>query len=243
MILDLKRKTDEVLAQLQAHADPRNVEGMARYGIRAVRAYGVPTPVIERIARGLGTDHALAGRLWRTGVLEARAIAASIDDPRLVSSTQMERWAADFDSWAICDSTCGRLFDRTPFAWSKARSWARRDEEFVRRAGFALMASLAVHDKQAPDDRFLACLPLVEEAAFDERNMVKKAVNWALRQIGKRNRRLNRSAIACGHRIRRSAVKAGRGAGAGAARWVASDALRELQSAAVQARLATRRAR
>jgi len=235
---DLERQAKEVLTELQAHGDPRNVEGMARYGIRAACAYGVPTPIIDRIARGLGTNHALAGRLWRTGVLEARAIAAFIDDPRRVSSAQMERWAADFDSWAICDTTCGKLFDRTPFAWSKAHAWARRREEFVRRAGFALMAWLAVHDKQAPDDRFLACLPLVEEAAFDERNMVKKAVNWALRQIGKRNRRLNRSAVACAGRIRRAAVKAGTGAGARAARWVASDALRELQSAAVQARLA-----
>jgi 3-methyladenine DNA glycosylase AlkD len=230
----LDREVAEVLARLQAHASQRNVEGMARYGIRSGHAYGVPGPIIHRIARGLGTNHPLAGRLWRTGILEARSVAALIDDPRLVSNAQMERWAADFDSWSVCDHVCGKLFDRTPHAWRKARAWARRKEEYVRRAGFALMAWLAVHDKQAADAQFVACLPLVEAASGDERNMVKKAVNWALRQIGKRNLRLNREAIACGERIHARAV--GRRSPAG--RWIASDALRELRSAAVARRLA-----
>ncbi len=234
---DLDRQADTVLAQLREHADPRSVEGMARYGIRSANAYGVPTPVIHRIARDLGTNHPLAGRLWRTGVLEARSVAALIDDPRLVTDAQMDRWASQFDSWAICDHVCGKLFDRTPFAWRKARAWSQRREEYIRRAGFALVAWLAVHDKQAADDEFRACLPLIEAAADDERNMVKKAVNWALRQIGKRNARLNREAIQCAERIRESADTARTRAAASARRWIAADALRELRSPAVCARL------
>jgi 3-methyladenine DNA glycosylase AlkD len=218
-----------VLAELRAHADPRNVEGMARYGIRSARAYGVPAPVIRRIARGVGRDHALAARLWATGILEARAVAALIDDPILVDGHQMERWVRDFDSWAICDHVCGKLFDRTALAWRKAHAWSRRRAEFTRRAAFALVAWLAVHDKTAPDREFLAFLPVIERAAVDDRPMVKKAVNWALRQVGKRNRALNRRAIRCAERLRRQPSPA--------ARWIAADALRELRSAAVQQRL------
>ncbi len=218
-----------VLAELQSHGDARNVEGMARYGIRSARVYGVPGPVIRHIARRIGRDHQLAARLWATGILEARAVAALIDDPELVDARQMERWASEFDSWAICDHVCGKLFDRTPLAWSKARAWSRRRAEFTRRAAFSLVAWLAVHDKPAPDAQFLAFLPIIERAAADERPMVKKAVNWALRQIGKRNRSLNRHAVACAERVRRQP--------SAAARWVAADALRELRSAAVQERL------
>ncbi len=222
-----------VLAHLRAHADARNVAGMARYGIRSARAYGVPGPLIHAIARSIGRDHRLAARLWRTGILEARAVAALIDDPGLVDENQMERWVSEFDSWAICDHVCGKLFDRTPFAWKKARAWSRRRPEFTRRAAFSLIAWLAVHDKGAPDRRFVAVLPLVERAATDERPMVRKAVNWALRQIGKRNRRLNRHAVACATRLRQQR--------SAAARWVGSDALRELRSPAVQARLESKR--
>ncbi len=220
----------DVLAELEKHGDPRNVEGMARYGIRPARAYGVTAPVIYRIARAIGRDHQLAADLWRTGIHEARAVAALIDDPRLVDSRQMEAWAAEFDSWSVCDHVCGKLFDRTPLAWQKARTWARRRSEYVKRAGFALMAWLTVHDKAAPDERFVAFLPLIERAGADDRNMVKKAVNWALRQIGKRNARLNGRAIACAERLRRQK--------SAAARWIAADALRELRSPQVQARLA-----
>jgi 3-methyladenine DNA glycosylase AlkD len=229
------RRVTDVLAELERHGDPRNVEGMARYGIRSARAYGAPAPVIARLARGIGRDHRLAARLWRTGVLEARALAALIDDARLVDGRQMERWAADFDSWAICDHVCGKLFDRAPLAWRKARAWSRSRREFVKRAAFALVAWLAVHDKQAPDEKFLAFLPVIEREAADDRNMVKKAVNWALRQIGKRNPALNRRAIACARRLRRQR--------SAAARWVAADALRELRSSAVQARMRDRRLR
>jgi 3-methyladenine DNA glycosylase AlkD len=239
MRADIERLATSVMAELEAHGSPRNVEGMARYGIRSARAYGVAAPVIQRIARGLGKNHRLAARLWATGILEARAVAALVDDARLVDEHQMERWASDLDSWAICDCVCGKLFDRTPLAWRKARAWSRRREEFVKRAAFSLMAALAVQDKQAPDEQFVALLPLIERAAGDERNMVKKAVNWALRQIGKRNARLNRQAIASAERIRRQASAGRRSA---SARWIAADALRELRSRAVQARLTAKRA-
>jgi 3-methyladenine DNA glycosylase AlkD len=220
-----------ILAELKAHADPRTVEGMARYGIRSAKAYGVPGPVVRAIARRAGRDHDLAARLWAIGILEARAVAALVDDPALVTGEQMERWARDFDSWAICDHVCGRLFDRAPLGWRKAAAWTRRKGEYVKRAGFGLMAWLAVHDKKAPDERFLLFLPLIERGASDDRNMVKKAVNWALRQIGKRNLALNREATACAERLP-SIGPAGR--------WIAADALRELRSTAVQARLARR---
>jgi 3-methyladenine DNA glycosylase AlkD len=221
-----------ILSELERYANPRNVEGMARYGIRAAKAYGVPAPIVQAIARRAGRGHDLAAHLWATGILEARAVAALVDDPALVTAGQMERWAREFDSWAICDHVCGKLFDRTPLAWRKAAEWARRRPEFVKRAGYALMAWLAVHDKRASDERFVAFLPFIERGAADERNMVKKAVNWALRQIGKRNIALNREAVACARRLQ------GRGP---AARWIAADALRELRSSAVLERLARRR--
>ena len=166
-------------------------------------------------------------------MFEARAIAVLVDEPGLVNDRQMEDWAAAFDSWAICDHACGNLFDRAPLAWQKARAWQRRKAEYVRRAGFALIAWLAVHDKASPDSRFLEALPAIERAASDDRNMVKKGVNWALRQIGKRNPALNRAAIACAERVRRQ--------GSRSARWIAADALRELRSPALRARFERRR--
>ncbi len=221
-----------VLAALERHANPRNVEGMARYGIRPAKAYGVPGPTLYLIARDAGRSHELAARLWETGIMEARAIAALVDEPRLVDNRQMETWAGAFDSWAICDHVCGKLFDRTPRAWQKARAWTRRKPELVKRAGFALIAWLAVHDKAAPDEKFLALLPSIERGASDDRHMVKKAVNWALRQIGKRNVALNREAIACAERVRRQ--------GSSSARWIAADALRELRAPALRGRLERR---
>jgi 3-methyladenine DNA glycosylase AlkD len=202
---------------------------MARYGIRSAKALGVPAPTLMQIARRAGRNHDLALALWETGVLEARAIAALIDDPALVTGAQMERWAADFDSWAVCDAACNKLFDRTRFAWQKAVAWTRRKEEYVKRAGFVLMATLAVHDKEAADERFLAFLPIIEREATDERNFVRKAVNWALRQIGKRNVRLNAAAIETARRMQAIDSKA--------ARWIAADALREITGEAVQERL------
>lgn len=220
---------DEILDRLRSLGDPRNVEGMARYGIRTKKAFGVSAPQLRQLAKELRKDHDLADLLWRTGVHDARILAALIDDPALVTTKQMDRWAEDFDTWAVCDSACGSLFDKTPYAWDKAVEWIEREEEYVRRAGFVLMAALAVHDKKAPNERFEAFLSLIESHATDERNFVKKAVNWALRQIGKRNLYLNGLAIRAGERIRRIDSKA--------ARWIAADALRELTCDKVRQRL------
>ena len=176
-----------------------------------------------------GVDHPLALKLWQSGIHEARILAALVDDPAQVTSAQMERWVKDFDSWDVCDQVCGNLFDRTRFGRRKAALWAGRKQEFVRRAGFALIAALAWHDQQADDELFVGYLALVEQYAFDERNFVKKAVNWALRNIGKRNRALNRAAVACARRIARQDSRA--------ARWVAADAIRELTNPKTIARI------
>ena len=219
----------EILRKMEKAANPANVAGMARYGIAAKKVYGMSTPALKKLAREIGEDHALAQQLWTTEILEARVLAGLVDEPDRVSERQMERWAKDFDSWAVCDGTCLNLFRKTPFAHRKCREWSSRREEFVKRSGFTLMACLAVHDKGAPDGAFLAFLPLIQREAVDERNFVKKAVNWALRQIGKRNRRLNRAAIKAGEAIQRLDSRS--------ARWIAADALRELRSQAVQRRL------
>jgi 3-methyladenine DNA glycosylase AlkD len=202
---------------------------MARYGINPENTLGVSIPSLRAMAKRIGTDHALALDLWASGIHEARVLAGLVDDPALVTAAQLERWAKDFDSWDVCDGVCSNLFDRTPYAWDKAVAWSARSREFVKRAGFVLMAALAVHDKTAPDERFKNFLPLIEREAVDERNFVKKAVNWALRQIGKRNRALNRDAIAAAKRIRKVDSRS--------ARWIAADALRELESDAVRQRL------
>jgi 3-methyladenine DNA glycosylase AlkD len=220
---------DEALARLQALADPEARAGMARFGIETGKALGISVPALRALAREIGRDHALAEELWASGVHEARILAALVGEPERVTETEMERWALEIDSWDVCDGVCSTLWDRTPFAYAKAAEWSAREEEFVKRAGFALMAALAVHDRRAPDGRFLAMLPLIERESHDERNFVKKAVNWALRQIGKRNRELNAAAIAAGERIRAQ--------GSRAARWIAADALRELRSEKVRARL------
>lgn len=220
---------NDILAQLRAQADPTAVAGMARFGIAAGKTYGVPVPQLRALAKAIGTDHALAERLWSSGIHEARILASMIDDPRLVTEEQLERWVAAFDSWDVCDQCCGNLFDRTPFAYSKALEWSERSEEYVKRAGFALMAYLAVHDKRASDDAFEQFLPALVAQATDERNFVKKAVNWALRQIGKRSRRLNQRAIETAGAIGQIDSRP--------ARWVAADALRELTSEKVQQRL------
>ncbi len=220
---------EEVVERLRSLGDPKAVEGMARFGVHVANALGVSAPNLRRLAKDIGKDHALAGKLWRTGIHDARILAALIDDPAQVTVPQMERWANDFNSWAVCDAACGCLFDKTPYAWNKAVEWTGREPEYVKRAGFVLMASLAVHDKKTADERFEAFFPYFVTHATDERNFVKKAVNWALRQIGKRNRRLNRLAVQAAKRIREIDSKP--------AHWIASDALRELTSDAVRARL------
>jgi len=197
---------------------------------------------LRSVAKRLGTDHDLALALWTTGNHEARLLACFVDDPAAVTAEQAEAWARDFDSWDICDQATTSLLDRTRHAWSKAVDWAERDEEWIKRAGFALMAGLAVHDRAAPDRAFMELLPVIERGASDERNFVKKAVNWALRNIGKRNRSLNAAALACARRIlaaanERAGGERGGDPGSRAARWVASDAIRELTSGKIQARL------
>jgi 3-methyladenine DNA glycosylase AlkD len=211
----------EILAALQAHANPANVAGMARYGINTHGTLGVPVVELRRLAKVIGRDHALALALWESGIHEARILATIIDDPALVTKRQMEHWARDFDSWDVCDQACHNVFRDTPHAWTLAEKWAEARGEFVRRAGFSVMAGLAGKAKDAPDERFEDLLPLIAAAATDERNMVKKAVNWALRAIGKRNARLRRKAIAAAESIGRMDSRS--------ARWVAADALRELR--------------
>jgi 3-methyladenine DNA glycosylase AlkD len=221
-------------------ADPANVAGMARYGISTAGTLGVSMPALRAMARearrraGPRERHTLALALWDSGVHEARILAALVDEPGLVTQAQAERWAKDLDSWDVCDQLCSNLLDRTSFARKKAVAWAGREEPFVKRAGFALMAALSVHDKEARDTAFEPLLALAEREAGDERNFVKKAVNWALRQIGKRSPYLCRRAVAAGRRIAKKDSKA--------ARWIAADALRELTAAAAQGRLARVRA-
>jgi 3-methyladenine DNA glycosylase AlkD len=222
---------NQVLERLKSKSDPAAVRGMARFGITPAQAYGWSAPALKKFAREIGKDHDLAQRLWSTGILEARALAGLIDEKEKVSEPQMEDWVKDFDSWSVCDGTCLNLFRYTPLAYKKCREWSERQEEFVKRAAFSLMACLAVHDKAADDRKFLRFLPLIKRQARDERNYVKKAVNWALRQIGKRNQRLHRAAIEAAEDIHEL--------NSPSARWIASDALRELRSPAVQRRLRT----
>jgi 3-methyladenine DNA glycosylase AlkD len=219
----------DVVRTLERMGDRSRLEGMARFGIDTGRAVGVTVTELRRFARDLGHDHELAGALWASGVHEARLLASLVDEPALVSEAQMEAWVADLDSWDVCDGVCGNLFDRTSFALDKAVEWSSREPEFEKRAAFALMASAVVHRKDLPDAAFASLLPVIRAQATDERNYVKKAVSWALRQIGKRSSGLNPLAIRTAEQIERIDSRA--------ARWVARDALRELRSDAVQARL------
>ncbi len=225
----MTQRAEQTLERLQSLANPQNVAGMKRYGISTHNTLGISIYTLRPLAKEIGKDHALALELWESGIHEARILACYIDDPKLVTEDQMERWVADFNSWDVCDQVCSSLFDRTSFAYSKAHQWSERQEEFVKRAGFVLMAALAVHDKKAPDEQFEAFLPIITRHATDGRNFVKKAVNWALRQIGKRNQRLNELAIQTGHEIQQIDSPA--------ARWIAADALRELSSEKVQIKL------
>ena len=229
----------ELLAALRAQADPGNVAGMERYGISTVGALGVSMPSVRAMARDakkrLVSDpqarHELAGALWDSGVHEARLMATLVDDPALVAEDQMERWASALDSWDTCDLLCNNLLRRTELAWEKAAEWPARTDEFVKRAGFVLGATLAVHDKAADDLDFLPLLSLAQREVTDERNLVKKAVNWQVRQIGKRSPGLNAAAISTCERILIEHPDSK------PARWVARDALRELRSDAVCRRL------
>jgi 3-methyladenine DNA glycosylase AlkD len=222
----------EVLAWLERAGTKRQRDEMARYGIVAPRAFGVSVGTLLKLAKRLGHDHALAAGLWKSGWYEARLLAAMVDDPAQVTRAQMNAWAAAFDSWAVCDTVCFHLFDRTPFAWEKARAWQASPREFVKRAGFVMMAGQAGRDKDATDAKFLALLPLIEKGARDERNFVKKGVNWALRRIGRRNRALNEACVGFARRLAESDEPS--------VRWVGKDALRELTGPTVRAQLARR---
>jgi 3-methyladenine DNA glycosylase AlkD len=202
---------------------------MAYFGVAVPKAHGISAPLLHGMAKGIGKDHRLAQELWATGIHEARILAMLIGESEKVTAAQMDRWVRDFDSWDVVDAACCYLYAQTKSAWSKAAAWSRRREEFVKRASFSLIAYLSYKDEAAPDARFVRFLRVIEREAHDERNFVKKAVNWALRNIGKRNKRLNREAIRAAERIRLQ--------GSRAARWIAADALRELKSAAVQKRL------
>jgi 3-methyladenine DNA glycosylase AlkD len=223
---------DDVMARLESMGSERDRQGMGRFGINVESAYGISIYELRKIAKEIGTDHDLAQQLWDSGIHEARILASFIEDPEQVTDKQMECWVADFNSWDLCDQVCG-LFEETPFARQKIVEWSRRDEEFVTRAAFAMIAGLAVHDKKAPDESFEPFLDLIVEQATDERNFVKKAVNWALRNIGKRSLRLNQRTIAIAADLRDSPDKA--------ARWIGSNAYRELTSDKVQQRLLAKR--
>ena len=220
---------DDVLSDLKKHYNRKNIEGMARFGIKSVNAFGVNAPKVKALAKKIGMNHELALKLWDTGYLEARAIAALIADPTRVTKSLMNKWVKDFDSWAVCDSTCNYLFTYTLYAFNKALKWSERKKEYVRRAGFVLMATLAVHDKKRNDQDFLMFFPLIKKYSTDERNFVKKAVNWALRQIGKRSLYLNKEALIAAKEIKLYDSKS--------ARWIAADAIRELTDIKVIARL------
>lgn len=220
---------EEVLERLKNMARPDQLEGMAKYGIVVERRLGVSIPNLRRMAKELGQDHKLALELWKTGVAEARLIAAMTDDPEKLTEGQMEDWVKDIDSWDVCDQVCMNLFEKVPLAWKKIIDWSEREEEFVKRAAFALMACLAWHDKKVKDEKFIELFPVIIGGATDERNFVKKAVNWALRNIGKKNLNLNKAAINTAREIQQIDSKA--------ARWIASDTIRELESEAVQIRL------
>jgi 3-methyladenine DNA glycosylase AlkD len=222
-----------VLTWLERHGTKRTRDGMARYGLSSDNAFGVTMADLKVLAKRIGRHHELAAKLWDTGWYEARMLTSFVDEPARVTAAQMDRWSADFDNWGICDTVCFHLFDRTPHAWQKVVQWHDRRVEFVKRAAFALLWGLTVHDKQAVDEPFAEGLGLVERAADDERHFVKTAVNMALRAIGKRNASLNAAAAAVARRLADSPQAA--------RRWVGKDALRELTSVAVGQRLAAKR--
>jgi len=220
---------NEVIEQLKKMGDPKNIEGMGRFGIKTENNLGNSVTTLRNFAKKIGKNHDLAVKLWDSGIRDARMVAACIEDPDNISEGQVDIWINDFDSWDICDHCCGHLFDKTPFAYKKAKEWTQRTEEFQKRAGFSIMAWLAVHDKKEDDSKFEEFLTLIKKESTDERNYVKKAVNWALRNIGKRNITMNKKAIEIAREIQKVDSKS--------ARWIASDAIRELTSEKIKQKL------
>ncbi|MBI4902129.1 MAG: DNA alkylation repair protein [Acidobacteria bacterium] len=216
------RRVDDVVAMLAGSRTQKDLDNLKRFGITAGNALGVSMANIQKVAKQVGRDHTLALALWKTGVYEARLLTAYVDEPDKVTAKQMDAWCRDFDNWGICDTLCFALFDRTPHAWGKVHQWCVDDREFVKRAGFALLASLAGHDKSAGNEAFLATLPLIEAGGEDGRHLVWKGVSWALRRMGRRNRALHEACVAAARRMAEGKAKA-----------VGKEALRELTSAAV----------
>lgn len=221
-----------VMKKIKALSNPKAVEGMARFGINPQKNYGVSIPHLRKLAKETGPDHSLALQLFKTGIHDARILASMIDIPAKVTEKQMETWVKEFNSWDVCDQCCSNLFDKTGFAFQKAFQFSQSRHEFVKRAGFVLMATLSVHDKKAINKQFEQFFPVIIKHATDKRNFVKKAVNWALRQIGKRNATLNKKAIETAEKIQKIDSKA--------AKWIAADAIRELTHEKVQKRLQSR---
>lgn len=220
---------EDVIKQLKSMSNPKNVEGMARFGINPKNNLGISLYQLRPLAKSIGKNHTLALELWNSGIHDARLLAVLIEDSSKVSKDQMNSWAKDFDSWDICDQACTNLFDITPFAWEKVYEWAERKEEFVKRGAFSIIAGLAVHNKKASDQKFEKLFPIIIKHSIDERNYVKKAVNWALRNIGKRNILLNKKAIETAKKIKKIDTRS--------AKWIASDAIRELTSEKVKKRI------
>jgi 3-methyladenine DNA glycosylase AlkD len=224
---------DEIIKKLESLENPANIEGMKRFAIVTKKAFGVSAPILKELAKDIKKQtkdrHLLALELWKTEIHEARIIAYLIDNPKEITEKQMDSWVKDFDNWAICDGTCGHLFSRSEFAYKKVLEWSNREEEFIKRAGICLIAWLTVHDKKASDEKIAEFLPILEKKSDDERNFIKKAVNWSLRQIGKRSFYLNKLAIESAEKIKAQNTKS--------ARWIAADALRELQNEKTHERL------
>lgn len=220
---------EQILSYLKAHSRPDQLSGMKRFGMSVENRLGLSMPFLRKTAKEIGKDHELALALWETGIAEARILAALVDDPKMLTEQQMEDWVKVIDSWDVCDQLCMNLFEKSPLAWKKIKDWSTRPEEFVKRTAFSLIACLAWHDKKSDDERFIELLPIIIQASTDERNFVKKSVNWALRNIGKRNTRLNQAVVETALLMRYMDSKS--------ARWIGSDALRELESEAVRKRL------
>ncbi len=220
---------EKIVDKIKSNKNTKNIEGMKRFAITGKEVYGVPMPELRKIAKEAGKNHKLALKLWDSGIYEGRILACMIEDPKKITKKQADKWVGEFDSWAICDCCCGDLIDKTDFAYKKVKEWAKSDKEFVRRAAFATIAWLAVHDKKAGDKKLEQFLPLIKKYSTDERNFVKKAVNWSLRQIGKRNKKLNKKAIKLAEEMERNENKT--------ARWIAKDALRELKSEKIKKRI------
>ena len=225
--------SSQIISDLKKLKNLSNIEGMARFGINPNSALGISIPHLRKTAREIGKNHKLALDLWKSGIHEVRILATMIDEPEKVTKSQMDKWVKDFNSWDLCDQCCNNLFGKTPFAIEKSFKWADKKEEFVRRAGFVLMAVLSVHNNEMNDEQFIAYFSIIERYSGDERNFVKKAINWALRQIGKRNINLNKEATSVCNRLLESNSKS--------AKWIANDALRELTSEKVLVRLKSKK--